>query len=261
MILDWPHSCGKDVPSIEKKESDFLSVKELFLSNGFACRGKAFFRVVGDGVLQVSKFERYRSRENPVISIGLFSLYGELLDQWVQSRGCIPRYVFYNLFLEDSPDFLSMISGQTIQRQLVVLKEEGIPWLDSIVDQKRLANGICELDISQSKKVCWNDGLKIAPFLASNQLENCQKVLRAILDQHHDATLSRRSYMNAEEFQAYQQEIAKGDEELFAILHMVEAKDTKGIYDYLQRNYLINMKKVAFCVTGEGLQRQDAKTD
>lgn len=222
-------------------------MKSICLSNGFKCRGKAFFRVIGDGVLQVLKFEKERRRPHPDIWVGLFSAYGLIMDQWLQSWGCIPRYLFYKLYLEDPPGFTWQITSQPIEVQLDLLKEKGIPWLDTMNTQERLFQGICELDISHYKKILWNDDLKIAPTLASNQLEACQTAVRAMLTQHDNAAQSRKNELNPEEFQSYVTQMMQEDAPLHEILHMIDTGDTGKIESLLKQTYVSNLKKLRFC--------------
>ena len=61
---------------------------------------KVYFRVYEDGVFQVLKFHNERRTYAPTINIGLFSLYGELMEQWFTVSGCIPRYEIVNLVVK-----------------------------------------------------------------------------------------------------------------------------------------------------------------
>ena len=64
--------------------------------HGFFQRGDAFFRVVGDGVLQLLKFEHERCFSHFSLCIGLYSMYSELEQRWFTSTGCIPQYSVMN---------------------------------------------------------------------------------------------------------------------------------------------------------------------
>ena len=66
-------------------------LKVALQETGFVRRGSAFFRVWGDGVLQVLKFERQRGDRVYDLSVGVFSMYGRLYPEWFTSSGCIPR--------------------------------------------------------------------------------------------------------------------------------------------------------------------------
>ena len=66
-------------------------LKVALQGTGFVRRGSAFFRVWGDGVLQVLKFERNRVDRVHDLSVGVFSMYGRLSPEWFTSSGCIPE--------------------------------------------------------------------------------------------------------------------------------------------------------------------------
>lgn len=63
---------------------------EFMKTHGFRKKGTAFFRVLASKILQVVKTEK--GRGGAEIQFGVFSLYSELLPQWLTSSGCIPRY-------------------------------------------------------------------------------------------------------------------------------------------------------------------------
>ena len=70
--------------------------KSFLKDKGFAHKSlkvhgwDAFFRVHGDGVLQVIRKNSEKGRR--FVDVGLFSMYGKILPQWLTCAGCIPRY-------------------------------------------------------------------------------------------------------------------------------------------------------------------------
>ena len=54
-------------------------LKNALHGTGFVRRGSAFFRVWGDGVLQVIKFQHESVFEVQHLNVGVFSMYGKLL--------------------------------------------------------------------------------------------------------------------------------------------------------------------------------------
>ena len=58
---------------------------EFMKTHGFRKKGTAFFRVLASEILQVVKTEKGRGRAE--IQFGVFSLYSELLPQWLTSSG------------------------------------------------------------------------------------------------------------------------------------------------------------------------------
>mgnify|MGYP001128985844 CR=1 FL=1 len=63
---------------------------EFMKTHGFRKKGTAFFRVLASEILQVVKTEKGRGRAE--IQFGVFSLYSELLPQWLRLYSAIPRY-------------------------------------------------------------------------------------------------------------------------------------------------------------------------
>ena len=51
-------------------------LKVALQGTGFVRRGSAFFRVWGDGVVQVLKFERHSIYKDHDLSVGVYSMYG-----------------------------------------------------------------------------------------------------------------------------------------------------------------------------------------
>ena len=246
--------------SFSKKES-ILSIQcvfdelcEICAANGFARKGKAFFRVIGDGVLQVLKFEKELHGDYYSLSFGMFSMYGELKKQWFSAKGCIPRYYIVNLvglstpstFVPTEKEFYAKVDSP--REQLDILRTKGLPWLNGITTQKHLVEGLCYLDTIRHSAVRWNDCEKFAPFLYSGDLENAQKVVDSILEQHHFAQERNRQTMDASAYARYCALIKEEDE------HLIEKKmllmaDTTAIQKYLAANYSQNIIYSQFCTT------------
>ena len=191
-------------------------LKEALQGTGFVRRGSAFFRVWGDGVLQVLKFERERVFQVYDLSIGIFSMYGRLYPQWFTSGGCIPRGSvanFVGLRFVDGflpPDSFTKSSNEqffyegfpvtvdpdqrlwnqdgehwkyffTAEQQLNILMEKVLPWLNAITTQSLAAEAMY--------KICPipNDDLRFDAHLAAGELPQAEEVMSAILKQHADA--------------------------------------------------------------------------
>ena len=77
-------------------------LKKLCIASGFTRKGQAFFRLIGDGVLQVIKCKYERNLRGDIISVGLFSMYGYMQPQWFTASGSIPRYSITNCFYQNN---------------------------------------------------------------------------------------------------------------------------------------------------------------
>ena len=230
-------------------ENTFKRFTQACTDRGFTRRGKAFFRVLGDGVLQVLKFEYQPGFPGSHdLCTGLFSLYGELMEQWFTSGGCIPRYEIVKLIGLHSTTILHEKDGFvtfeeiTPEQQLDILIEKGFPWLDQITTQKLLVEAICEMDKH------WNDDLKFAPWMASGDYESAAKVIRAILAQHNDALESNLRWMQGEQAKCYRERSAEEDALWQQKLDMAERGDPNEIRAYLEKNYSENREYAKFCM-------------
>ena len=137
-------------------ESGLTEVQALCAACGFARKGKSFFRVWGDGVLQIVKYRRERAFQSDLICVGLFSLYGPLPPTIFTAPGSRAKYTVMNCYAQNAmPPFFA----PPIQTQVDMLRNRVMPWLNSIDTQKELLAAINKLDRS------WKDGTKIGPIL------------------------------------------------------------------------------------------------
>lgn len=234
--------------------NDFAVLKKLCCSNHFVCRGKAFFRVHGDGVFQVVKCEKVRHFPAYEIAIGLFSMYGELRADWFTSPGCIPRYAVVEFEGKRSAVYSEkngeVYYGRTIslEHQISILESSVMSFLDEITSQAHLAEAICDLDKMTYASIIWNDMLKYAPFVASGNYASARKVIQAILDQHSFALERNRTFMSPQDFQADCLRTQAEDYLLIQKLNMVEAGDQAVINEFLHANYVQNCKYARFAM-------------
>lgn len=237
----------------------FRALKELCKIKGFASRGKAFFRVQGDGVLQVLKYEKVRYHSVHEISIGLFSLYDELKPAWFTASGCIPRYRTIIFQGKRSAAYLEKIGNVcywrtvSFESQLEALKKQVIPFLDGIQSQAQLAEGICQLDkLEACGTIRWNDDLKFVPWLYAKDYESARRVMQAILDQHRSVLESKKRYLSPDEFQIFYEQRQSEDIQLWKKLEMAELEDTELIQKYFLENYQKNCELARFAMRKVG---------
>lgn len=223
--------------------------------HGFTQRGDAFFRVKGDGVLQVLKFEYERNLCGFCLNVGLFSMYGELRQSWFTSSGCIPRYpvasfvgksAFGVIFLDSTSVSFDMFSPDS---QIQILKDSVLPILDNTQDQEQLVSLISQLDVARWHTVRWNDFEKFAPYLKTGELESAEKVIKRILSQYcrlpADSDDALRQYL-------FSNSVDSMDEEKRALvlkLAMVQKRDWNEINNYLCENFKRNSGFASFCIS------------
>ena len=203
----------------------FEELKRQCAACGFARKGKAFFRVHGDGVLQVIRCKYERALRGDLLSVGLFSLYGDLQPQWFTASGCITRYSAENCAQQSNRPVTCALP---MQIQLELLETRVQPWLDTIDSQKKLIRAISRLDPR------WNDGLKLGPYLACGEVNHARKVLREILNQH--------------DFARYNGTRESGNfDHLLTLQDILNRDDPAELRSYLTQNYKRNMQYAKFC--------------
>lgn len=213
-------------------------LKNGCIASGFTQKGQSFFRVIGDGVLQVIKCKYERKLRGDIIYIGLFSMYGDLQPQWFTASGCIPRYSITNCYYQNNMPLVFAIPMQT---QIDMLGSQVIHWLDSIDTQKKLIRAISMLDPR------WNDRLKIGAYLACGEVNHAKKVVREILSQCDFGRISRNQYREDSNGLL----ILKRDQEggdFQALLEMIDRADPAEIDAYLKENYARNLTYAKFCI-------------
>jgi hypothetical protein len=245
-----------------KNCNNFEAVSMLCKRSGFRKRGKAFFRIIGDGVLQVMKYSvRTTPWRQEDIHVGLFSIYGELEEQWLTASGCIPRYQVRWLDKDVKDRWISSISGlhlnghevsetHTWEIDIPFMESTIIPYLDSIDTQRKLASAMMYMDVEAQevygRTVGWNDILKCAPFLHCGDYENAAKVIRAITEQHESALSRNRLIWTPEQYQRFISTYEPEAQKLQYLLRISENRDADEASQYLQANYNGNLKLTRF---------------
>lgn len=228
------------------KDERTIWLETTLVGQNFTRRGKAFFRVHGDGVLQTIKFE-YEPHNFGVVpsmhtlNIGLQSMYGELQKQWFTSSGCIPRY--------DISNVLGVRwSTVTAEEQVEQLREHGIPWLNSITTQQQHLEGIRYLETSWGGRMHLNNDELIAPYMMLGDYKSAAQVISAILEQHASGYTWDKRWQTYEEHIAYCRRWEQVDRPLKEKLNWLQANDHETIQKYLAENYKRNCELAKFCM-------------
>lgn len=252
-------------------------LKNALQGTGFVRRGSAFFRVWGDGVLQVLKFERQRIYEVHNLSVGVFSMYGRLYPEWFTSSGCIPRasiasfvglpfvdnYLSPNRFTRaDNGQFLYdgfpvMVEPKqwlrdengehwkyyfTPEQQVHILVEKVLPWLNEMTNQSLAAKAMYKISPVP------NDSLRFDAHLAAGEWIEAEQTMSAILKQHADAQASWERTFSKDEYAEMVARLEMEDVPLKAELKMAQEKDEEAISSYLSDNYKRNCELAKFCM-------------
>lgn len=260
---------------IRMDHADLL--KASLQGSGFVRCGSGFFRVWGDGVLQVIKSERQHGARVCDFCVGVFSMYGKLHPEWFTSGGCIPRgsiagfaglrsvegylspscftrsdggQLFYHGFpvSVDAEQRKWDENGEswryffTPEQQVHILEEIALPWLNEITSQSMAAKAMY--------KICPvpNDSLRFDAHLAAGEWTEAEQTMSAILKQHADVQASWERTFSPEKFAEMVTRLETEDAPLKAALKMVQKKDEEAIRGYLSDNYSRNCVLAKFCM-------------
>lgn len=265
-ICKWKIEEKSDESNEKKQLAEQLN--ERLPMYGFKRRGEAFFRVVGDGILQVIKFEYERVDEDFNLSVGLFSMYGKLLKQWFTSLDCIPQYLAVNFvgkrYIRATGEIYDKETGVTLvydkefistDEQMDILMEKVIPRLNKMQTQGDLIEEMYCLDkIKFVGEIFWLDSLKLGAFIAAGQNDNAIRVISAYLYQRLGEIVEtkgwEKTYWTEEDVERYERlKLFPEDDEYFTgLFRMVKRNDKEEIRKYLTDNYECNKKYAAFCM-------------
>ena len=202
---------------------------------GFARKGNAFFRIVGDGVLQIVRPRYERAFRTYVIFVGLLSMYDRLTPWHFTATGCVAHYPVTNCA---SRNGIPLIFAPDLAVQTELLRAKVIPWLDSLDTQKALVQAISQLDPR------WNDARKIGPFIACGQINHARKVIKEIIGQH--------AYAQARSLTRQTAPAIDRESQIYSLLALLNRNDPDEIDAFLQENYAQNLNFANFCTGSEG---------
>lgn len=234
----------------------FQQLKTILQSAGFSCRGKAFFRVCGDSVLQVLK---YSIKETPfhseILKVGLFSMFSELEPQWLTSSGCIPLYNYRYLtaprwelerpFKEAKQKTLELSEDVLVFHfHLDDIINYTLPFLDGISSQKTLIDGInymeCRSYLQEPRSLedglRWTDINKYSPYLYERDYDKAERIVMTLLNLY-----------GINELENVLTEIDPRAERLRQKALLAKNRNADEIRAYLLANYKRNQVLTSFC--------------
>ena len=231
-----------------EKDYSVRQMREFLAEQGFRVRRHAGFRISGDGVFQIVKWEKTAPGGAPEIRIGLQSLYSEMLPQWFTEWGCIARYSVVNFIGERGTTRIKRLNDHVVcmeeapfAEQVDILITKAMPLMNQLSTQEDLLNALCQLETACGG-VVWNDMQKFAPCLCVRDYGSAAKVVQSVLDQHDEAREAMRQVRSKGKSERDKSvDGSEEDDRLRGLLAMVESKDMDCIDGYLQRNYAKNI--------------------
>ncbi len=233
-------------------ESDKEEMLELCSSHGFKRRGKVYFRVIGDGILQAMKLSYERVFQHYSLDVGFRSMYDENKKDDFTAKSIVPYYSICCLQGEQTAVLCKMVDEfvsvhvLSVQDQLAILKEDGFAWLDTVNNHKKLSKTLCELDQTGGGSIIWHDREKFVPYLVTEDYASADYVLAAILQQHLYVKAWTTLPWTDDDFRRYAREYPDKDEWVLRMHDMIASKDYTRIRAYLDENYARNMTFAKF---------------
>lgn len=210
---------------------------DALIGNNFIKKGSAFFRINGNGVVQVVKYTYERNGDVPyVLSLGLMSMYAELSADEFTASGCCPKYEIAHA--------CGMSETSAEDNQELLLVQKVLPWLNKMTSQQLLLDGILYLDSVSMGKILWNESRKLVPFLFCQEYALAERVVKSILKQHsHVRCLGYPQlvkFLSPQRLEQKMKRLEQDDYELLKILSLVQSRDPVRIRHYLEQNFIEN---------------------
>lgn len=246
------------IPNINEHLNE---INKILNPHSFVKKGKAFFRVTGDGILQVVKLEREKTigGYSHAIRFGLFSMYGFLYPAWLSSAGSIPQYNAVNFIDKRDIDIVYQNNGIysfstiSVPEQIEILRTYTVPFLNNVNTQNALINALQKFDtISYTEDFIEMDMHLFAPYLYIGQIDRAKALVEKYLWQHNipiDRWSSKEEIIKAKnELLKDGQRLTTSDYQLAEKSELVKNGSSEAIGQWLQTNYENNIPLAKFCM-------------
>ena len=228
-------------------------LRRIAKEHGFTPRRNAYFKVVGDGILQLLKFEYEFRCESHYLRVGLYSMYdGFFKEHQFTPGGCVPQFFVGNFAGHSERNCFSWnwptsypITIITPEEQLSLLQENALPELEGMKTQNDLLNIMTRLYFIEDKQLRTNNYKLFWPYLLSGNYEAAEKTIESILDQHYNAYECNKRVIKDYVVKDY---MLEEDRQLEELLDLARSRDEKRIDQVKQSNYQRNMEYAKFCM-------------
>lgn len=225
---------------------DLNALCDLCKNHSFIQKGQNYYRIIGDGVLQVIKLQYERSFNHYSLNICLISLYSKHSKENFFKNSSFPQYSICCLIGQQTSvsyteqNGISYFHIMSLHDQITLLAEKGFDWLDHINDQERLWKALFDLDTVSYKSVIWNDVQKIAPFLATENYIHADRVISSMLSQQLGPNTWAEPPWTEKDFTQYEHLYPTENRDLILIHQWIAENSIENIKTYLYNNYLKN---------------------
>lgn len=228
------------------------TLNNMCREHGFVSRGKTFFRIYGEAILQVIGFRYQRVESHYSLQIGLMSMYSEADNDAFSAGSFLPKYSICcmdncaNAVAVGFDGSMTTFSVRNPESQLELLISKGFDWLNSITTQKQLLDAIRFLDNVTYKVTIWNDVQKLAPYLALGDFSRADYVIASILNQNLGPESITPPPWSEKDFLYFTICRPNRNDDLLYVHKLIAEKQEDAIKAYLERNYCENLKRLPF---------------
>ena len=212
--------------------------------------GSTYYKVQGDGVIVVIRFEYERVFRGKILKLGLHSMFtafhtGEksprtLVTDFPISAYTGRRLVELVLVPSQTSDTIIGMHCPDECEQIDILREKALPRIERIRTQNELVKEIINLERVEYRIELTNIFGKVAPYLVQRKYAEARQVLHAIIMQHKNGMNERQQRLSHEEWERY---LADDEAELQPfreLIHYIDENDVDNISRYLVANYQRN---------------------
>lgn len=219
-----------------KELSDYLK------SQRFKKKKNAYYRIVGDGVLQIIMYDYNLNRNIRELSVGIQSMYSPLwnyLSSYPDSFANYPIPLFAG-----KRDYTEVITSgkreslitMSHHEQLELLRNVVVSALDLVKTQRELLDIMNELDRIDQGSIRWNNIARYSPYLFIGEYKYAERVIASILSQHRMARIRKKQWSEENNIPLLLEDNPIEDIELSQLLEMAITHNTQTIEEYLNTN-------------------------
>ena len=224
-----------------------IELAQIMLDENYKKHGNTFFKVQGDGILVVVKFEKEHHIPIPVLSIDLRSIYSKIED-WIKSpRNLFGRYMVLS-FIGKTPggvfnDDYSAVTEwyyPSKEEQTEIFRDNCLPEIRRLKTQDDLVDMINRMEIMEFKSTLNNNPDKIASYLFCNKYQEALAVVNGIIAQNESGSEQERKMMTQKDYQEYMDRAKQIVKPFYELQQWILSQDRERIQSYLSENYQRN---------------------
>jgi hypothetical protein len=179
-----------------------MELEQILRDEHYIKYANTFYKVQGDGILIVIRFEKEHAIKIPMLFLGLNSMFSKFDDNIKSPRSLPTQYPVFS-FIDKSvgPVFsadCSVVTGWYYpgkEEQTEIFRDNCLPETRNLATQNDLIDLIVRMEKRVYHMELINNFDKIAPYLSSNQYQGALIVINAIINQNVKALMEIQAYL------------------------------------------------------------------